>query len=263
MITINNYSDHYKPELGMLNLKGKIAVVTGGGSGIGLAIAKQLVSEGVKVVITGRRQAVLDAAATALGDGAVGVVADVSQVASLEVMYSEVRRRFGKIDVLVANAGGGSHAPLGQITEAQIDQQLSTNIKGVVLTLQGALGLLGQGSSVVIIGSTASMDPGPTMSIYGGTKAAVRNMVRSWVAELKGSGIRINVLSPGPTNTDSLREAFGENAEQGLAFLKDRSPLGRIGEPDEIASAVAFLASDASSYINGVELFADGGASQT
>lgn len=263
MVTIDNYSDHYNVGREMLNLKGKTAVVTGGGSGIGLAIAKQLVSEGARVVITGRRQAVLDEATASMGEGAVGFVADVSKAASLEALYAEVRQRFGKIDVLVANAGGGSHAPLGQITEAQIDQQLSTNIKGVVLTLQGALDLLGPGSSVVIIGSTASMDPGPTMSIYGGTKAAVRNMVRSWVAELKGSGIRINILSPGPTNTDSLREAFGENAEQGLAFLKDKSPLGRIGEPEEIASAVAFLASDASSYINGVELFADGGASQS
>lgn len=247
----------------MSNLNGKIAIVTGGGSGIGLAIAKQLVNEGASVVITGRRKAVLDEAVALLDNGATGLVADVSQASSLEALYADVRRRFGRIDVLVASAGGGVHAPLGQITEAQIDQQFSTNVKGVVLTIQGALGLLVPGSSVVIIGSTASMDPGPTMSIYGGTKAAIRNMVRSWVTELKGTGIRINILSPGPTNTDSLREAFGDKAEEGLAFLTDKSPLGRIGEPEEIASAVAFLASDAASYINGVELFADGGASQT
>lgn len=247
----------------MSNLNGKIAIVTGGGSGIGLAIAKQLVNEGASVVITGRRKAVLDEAVALLGNDATGLVADVSQASSLEALYADVRRRFGRIDVLVASAGGGVHAPLGQITEAQIDQQFSTNVKGVVLTIQGALGLLVPGSSVVIIGSTASMDPGPTMSIYGGTKAAIRNMVRSWVTELKGTGIRINILSPGPTNTDSLREAFGDKAEEGLAFLTDKSPLGRIGEPEEIASAVAFLASDAASYINGVELFADGGASQT
>ncbi|CAB3872430.1 SDR family NAD(P)-dependent oxidoreductase [Achromobacter sp. CF-sbj1-Ac2-l] len=244
-------------------LNGKVAVVTGGGSGIGLAIAKKLASEGASIVITGRRQAVLDEALPLLGNDAAAIVADVSQVSSLEALYAEVRRRFGRIDVLVASAGGGVHAPLGQITEAQIDQQFSTNVKGVVLTIQGALGLLVPGSSVVIIGSTASIDPGPTMSIYGGTKAAVRNMVRSWVAELKGTGIRINILSPGPTNTDSLREAFGEKAEEGLAFLTAKSPLGRIGEPDEIGSATVFLASEASSYINGVELFADGGASQT
>ncbi|CAM3737146.1 SDR family NAD(P)-dependent oxidoreductase [Bordetella tumulicola] len=246
----------------MSKLNGKIALVTGGGSGIGLAIAQQLINEGARVVITGRRQAVLNDAIALLGDGAVGIVADVSQASSLEALYADVQGRFGRIDVLIANAGGGVHAPLGQITEAQIDEQFSTNVKGVVLTIQGALGLFVPGSSVVIVGSTASMDPGPTMSIYGGTKAAVRNMVRSWVAELKGTGIRINILSPGPTNTNSLRAAFGDKAEEGLAFLTAKSPLGRIGEPEEIASAVIFLASDAASYINGVELFADGGASQ-
>ena len=247
----------------MYNLNNKTAVVTGGGSGIGLAIAKRLTQEGARVVITGRRQQVLDEALATLGENAVGLVADVSSASSLEALYTEVKRLFGGIDVLVANAGGGVHAPLGKITEEQIDQQLSTNVKGVVLTLQGALPLLGSGSSVVIIGSTSSMDPGPTMSIYGGTKAAVRNMVRSWTAELKGTGIRINILSPGPTNTPSLREAFGDDAEAGMAFLTAKSPLGRIGEPEEIASAVAFLASDAASYVNGVELFADGGASQS
>lgn len=247
----------------MYNLNQRTAVVTGGGSGIGLAIAKRLTQEGARVVITGRRQQVLDEALATLGESAVGIVADVSSASSLDAMYSEVRRRFGGIHVLVANAGGGVHAPLGKITEEEIDQQFSTNVKGVVLTLQGALPLLGSGSSVVIIGSTSSMDPGPTMSIYGGTKAAVRNMVRSWTAELKGTGIRINILSPGPTNTPSLREAFGDDVEAGMAFLTTKSPLGRIGEPEEIASAVAFLASDAASYINGVELFADGGASQS
>jgi NAD(P)-dependent dehydrogenase (short-subunit alcohol dehydrogenase family) len=247
----------------MYNLNERTAVVTGGGSGIGLAIAKRLTQEGARVVITGRRQQVLDEALATLGESAVGIVADVSSASSLESLYAEVKRLFGGIDVLVANAGGGVHAPLGKITEEQIDQQFSTNVKGVVLTLQGALPLLGSGSSVVIIGSTSSMDPGPTMSIYGGTKAAVRNMVRSWTAELKGTGIRINILSPGPTNTPSLREAFGDDVEAGMAFLTTKSPLGRIGEPEEIASTVAFLASDAASYINGVELFADGGASQS
>jgi len=247
----------------MYNLNERTAVVTGGGTGIGLAIAKRLMQEGARVVITGRRQQVLDEALAALGESAVGIVADVSSASSLEALYTEVKRLFGGIDVLVANAGGGVHAPLGKITEQQIDQQFSTNVKGVVLTLQGALPLLGSGSSVVIIGSTSSMDPGPTMSIYGGTKAAVRNMVRSWTAELKGTGIRINILSPGPTNTPSLRDAFGNDVEAGMTFLTKKSPLGRIGEPEEIASAVAFLASDAASYVNGVELFADGGASQS
>lgn len=246
-----------------LHLNQKIAVVTGGSSGIGFSIAKQLAAEGAVVVVTARRQDALDTAVAAIGGSTVGVAADVGQASSLKALYAQVRERFGRIDVLIANAGGGVHAPLGKITEDQIDQQFSTNVKGVVLTVQEALPLLGAGSSVVIVGSSASMDPGPTMSIYGGTKAAIRNMVRSWVTELKGSGIRINLLSPGPTNTESLRAAFGEHAEEGQAFLRAKSPLGRIGEPEEIASAVAFLASDASSYINGVELFADGGASQT
>lgn len=151
---------------------------------------------------------------------------------------------------------------MGQITEEQIDKQFSTNVKGVVFTLQEALNVLNETASIVIVGSSASIDPGPTMSIYGGTKAAIRNMVRSWLVELKSKGIRINIVSPGPTNTDSLREAFGDNAEAGLAYLTDKSPIGRIGEPSEIASVVSFLAGESASYVNGVELFVDGGASQ-
>ncbi|WP_428943338.1 SDR family NAD(P)-dependent oxidoreductase [Pantoea sp. FN060301] len=244
-------------------LENKIAVVTGGSSGIGLAIAKHLIAEGAQVIITGRTQTTLTKAVEALGEKAQGIVADVRSVDSLESLYESVRRTCGRIDVLVANAGGGIHAPLGQIQEKHIDEQFATNVKGVVFTLQQALPLLGKGASVVIVGSTASVDPGANMSIYGATKAAVRNMVRSWVAELHGSGIRINIVSPGPTNTTSLRDAFGEHAEEGLKFLTAKSPLGRIGEPEEIAAVAAFLASDASSYVNGIELFADGGASQT
>jgi NAD(P)-dependent dehydrogenase (short-subunit alcohol dehydrogenase family) len=244
-------------------LKSKVAVITGGSSGIGLAIAKSLSSEGANVVITGRTEETLKKAAMALGENAKGIVADVSSKVSLDTLYEKVKAEFGRIDILVANAGGGVHAPLGEITEKQIDDQFATNVKGVVLTVQQALPLLGKGSSVIIIGSTASADPGPNMSIYGATKAAVRNMVRSWVAELHGSGIRINIVSPGPVNTASLRAAFGDNADEGLAFLTAKSPLGRIGEPEEIAAVTVFLASDASGYVNGIELFADGGASQT
>ncbi|ALD78178.1 TPA: SDR family NAD(P)-dependent oxidoreductase [Citrobacter werkmanii] len=244
-------------------LKDKVAVVTGGSSGIGLAIAKRLINDGANVVITGRNAGKLNQAVIALGDNASGMVTDVSRRASLDDLYQQIKTETGHIDILVANAGGGVHAPLGQITEQQIDEQFATNVKGVVLTIQQALPLLRHGSSVVIIGSTASIDPGPAMSIYGATKAAVRNMVRSWVAELHGSGIRLNIVSPGPTNTASLRTAFGDKAEEGLSFLTAKSPLGRIGEPEEIAAAVAFLAGDESGYVNGIELFADGGASQT
>ncbi|SDB22186.1 SDR family NAD(P)-dependent oxidoreductase [Belnapia rosea] len=239
-----------------------VVLVTGGSSGIGLAIARRFAELGMQVVLVGRRQGALDAAAFSLGAAAVGLAADVTSPADLERLFVEVKARFGRLDVLVPNAGGGQHAPLGQITEAQFDQQFATNVKGVVFTVQTALPLMKPGASIVIVGSTASIDPGPTMSIYGATKAAVRNLVRSWVSDLKGSGIRINIVSPGPTNTASLREAFGEHAEEGLAFLTDKSPIGRIGEPEEIAAVAAFLASDAASYVNGVELFADGGASQ-
>lgn len=245
------------------SLNKKIAVITGGSSGIGLAIAKSLSDEGADVVITGRTEETLKKAVMTLGENAKGIVADVSSKVSLDALYERIKAEFGRIDILVANAGGGVHAPLGEITEKQIDDQFATNVKGVVLTVQQALPLLGKGSSVIIIGSTASVDPGPNMSIYGATKAAVRNMVRSWVTELHGSGIRINIVSPGPVNTESLRAAFGENAREGLSFLTAKSPLGRIGEPGEIAAVATFLASDASGYVNGIELFADGGASQT
>nr|WP_295977831.1 SDR family oxidoreductase [uncultured Agrobacterium sp.] len=240
----------------------KVAVVTGGSSGIGFAIAQKMAAQGMRVVITGRRRDALDRAVTELGGDAIGIVADVSSTAGLDALFSEIRSEFGRIDTLVANAGGGVHAPLGKITEAAYDQQFDTNVKGIVFTVQGALPLMQPGSSIVIVGSTASIDPGPTMSIYGATKAAVRNLVRSWVSDLKGTGIRINIVSPGPTNTQALRDAFGDHAEEGMAFLKNKSPIGRIGEPEEIAEVAAFLASDAASYVNGVELFADGGASQ-
>jgi NAD(P)-dependent dehydrogenase (short-subunit alcohol dehydrogenase family) len=242
--------------------KQKIALVTGGSSGIGLAIARRLILADMQVVITGRRKDALDRAASELGGNSYPIAADVSDVTSLNALFADVQARFGRIDVLVANAGGGVHAPLGEITEANYDRQFDTNVKGIVFTVQGALPLLNKGSSIVIVGSTASIDPGPTMSIYGATKAAVRNLVRSWVSDLKGSGIRINIVSPGPTNTESLREGFGEQAEEGIAFLTGKSPLGRIGEPEEIAEVAYFLASDAASYVNGIELFADGGASQ-
>jgi NAD(P)-dependent dehydrogenase (short-subunit alcohol dehydrogenase family) len=239
-----------------------VALVTGGSSGIGLAIARRFAGLGMQVVLVGRRQSAVDDAVSNLGGSAVGLTADVTSPADLERLFAEVKARFDRVDVLVPNAGGGQHAPLGQITETQFDQQFATNVKGVVFTVQTALPLMRPGASIIIVGSTASIDPGPTMSIYGATKAAVRNLVRSWVSDLKGSGIRINIVSPGPTNTASLREAFGEHVEEGLAFLRDKSPIGRIGEPEEIAAVAAFLASDAASYVNGVELFADGGASQ-
>lgn len=240
----------------------KIAVITGGSSGIGLAIARRLIASDMHVVIVGRRAEALDKAVIALGANSERLVGDVANPAALRELFGRVSSRFGHIDVLVANAGKGIHAPLGQITEEAYNEQFDTNVKGIVFTVQEALPLLRKGSSVVIVGSTASIDPGPTMSIYGATKAAVRNLVRSWISDLKGSGIRINIVSPGPTNTDSLRIAFGDHAKEGMEFLTNKSPIGRIGEPEEVAEVAAFLASDAASYVNGIELFADGGASQ-
>ncbi|APX84454.1 oxidoreductase [Methylorubrum extorquens] len=246
----------------MTSINKPVALVTGGSSGIGLAIARRLRDLGMQVVLVGRRQGAVDAAVQELGGDVLGLTADVAKPEELDRLFAEVGDRFGRLDVLVPNAGGGEPAPLGQITEAQFDRQFSTNVKGVVFTVQAALPLMKPGGSIVVVGSTASIDPVPTLSIYGATKAAVRNLVRSWVSDLKGSGIRINIVSPGPTNTASLRQAFGEHAEEGVALLTAKSPIGRIGEPEEIAEVAAFLASDAASYVNGIELFADGGASQ-
>ncbi|MCK0714401.1 SDR family NAD(P)-dependent oxidoreductase [Chromohalobacter sarecensis] len=237
-------------------------LVTGGSSGLGLAIAKEFAEQSARVVITGRRQEQLDEALVSLGNDATAIAADVSNASDLAALFSRIESLHGRIDVLVANAGMGEITPLGKITEAVFDRVFNTNVKGVTFTVQGALPLMGQGSSIVIIGSTASMNPGPGLSVYGATKAAIRAMVRSWVLDIKGSGIRINLLSPGPVDTQSLRSMLADDAEQIIQAFSEKSTLGRIGEAHEIGKAVAFLASDASSYINGVELFADGGASQ-
>jgi NAD(P)-dependent dehydrogenase (short-subunit alcohol dehydrogenase family) len=240
----------------------KVVVVTGGSSGLGFAIAKEMAAQGAHLIITGRRQSALDEAVASLGERAVAVSADVSRLRDLDALFSQVKALHGRIDVLVANAGMGELEPLGSITEAGFNRVFETNVKGVTFTVQGALPLMGEGGSIVIIGSTASINPGPGLGVYGATKAALRALVRSWVLDIKGSGVRINLLSPGPVDTPSLREMLAENAEQVIGMLNEKSTLGRIGQAVEIGKAVAFLASDASSYINGVELFADGGASQ-
>jgi NAD(P)-dependent dehydrogenase (short-subunit alcohol dehydrogenase family) len=240
----------------------KVAVVTGGTSGIGLAIAQELVSQGAKVIITGRKAEKLNAAVETLGNDAEGVQAETSDLADLDRLYAHVKDRHGRLDLLVANAGAGEVVPLGSLTEAHFDRAFEGNVKGVTFSVQKALPLMGEGGAIVIIGSTSSIQPGPGLSVYGGIKAALRAMVRGWVMDIKGSGIRINILSPGPTDTASLRPFLGDKAEEAIAYLSDRSTIGRIGQPEEIARTVAFLGSDAASYINGAELFADGGASQ-
>jgi len=245
-----------------MEFQNKVVLVTGGSSGLGLAIAQEFATKGARIVITGRRQEQLDEALASLGDNALAIAADVSNASDLAELYSRIESDLGGIDVLIANAGMGELEPLGSITEASFDRIFNTNVKGVTFTVQGALSLMGDGSSIVIIGSTASINPGPGLGVYGATKAALRALVRSWILDIKGSGIRINLLSPGPVDTQSLRSMLAENADQVIRELSEKSTLGRIGEAQEIGRAVAFLASDAASYINGAELFADGGASQ-
>ena len=245
-----------------MSFEDKVVLVTGGSSGLGFAIAREFVEQGARVVITGRRLEQLNEAITSLGDSAVAIAADVSNTSDLATLFSRIESLYGRIDVLIANAGMGEITPLGTITETVFDRVFNTNVKGVTFTVQGALPLMGRGSSIVIIGSTASINPGPGLSVYGATKAAIRAMVRSWILDIKGSGVRINLLSPGPVDTQSLRSMLADDAEQIIQAFSEKSTLGRIGEAQEIGRAVAFLASDASSYINGVELFADGGASQ-
>lgn len=245
------------------SLQGKVAVVTGGSTGIGLGIAKRFASEGAFVFITGRRQAELDAAVAAIGKSAFGVRADSSNLADLDALYATVKAEKGSLDVVVANAGGGELAPLGSITEEQFDKTFSINVKGVLFTVQKALPLLNQGSSVIITGSTTSIKGTPAFSVYSATKAAIRNFARTWILDLKGRGVRVNVLSPGPVKTPGLLGIVPPGQADGLlASFAEQIPLGRVGDPDEIGKAAVFLASDASSFINGVELFADGGLAQ-
>ncbi|NUP07471.1 MAG: SDR family oxidoreductase [Polyangiaceae bacterium] len=245
-------------------LKGKVAVVTGAASGIGYGIADELVRQGAFVYVVDLRKTQVDEAAAAIGPNALGFVADVTKLSDMDALYAEVKSRHGRLDAVIANAGIGDHGPLGTITEEQFDRTFGVNVKGVLFTVQPALPLMTRGGSVVIIGSTASEVPPPGMSIYGASKAAVRNLVRSWVFDVKGSGIRMNVLSPGTVDTPSLRTALtkalgAERAAVAVGAIAERSPSGRIGTPREIGSVTAFLCSDAASYVNGVELFADGG----
>jgi NAD(P)-dependent dehydrogenase (short-subunit alcohol dehydrogenase family) len=246
-------------------LTGKIAVITGGSTGIGLAAAKAFAREGATVFITGRRQAELDAAVAAIGSQATGVRADSTKMSDLDALYRVVRERHGRIDVLFANAGGGSMLPLGQITEEQFDDTFDRNVKGVLFTVQKALPLLSRGASVILTGSTTSIQGTANFSVYSASKAAVRNFARSWILDLKDRGIRVNTLAPGVTETPGLVELAGPDKaqQQGLLdYMATQVPLGRVGRPDEIASAAVFLASDAASFVNGIEMFVDGGQAQ-
>ena len=245
-------------------LEGKIAVVTGGTTGIGLATAARFAAEGARVYVTGRRQSELDAAVAVIGERATGVRADSSKLDDLDRLFARIDAEQGRVDVLFVNAGGGSLLPLGAITEAQYEDTFGRNVRGVLFTVQKALPLLGDGASVILTSSTTSVKGTAAFSVYSASKAAVRNFVRSWILDVKGRGIRVNAISPGPIDTPGLRELAGTpEAAQGLLdYLASQVPLGRVGTPDEIGKAAVFLASDDASFVNGVELFVDGGAAQ-
>ena len=248
-----------------LKLEGKVAVVTGGSTGIGFAIAKRFVREGATVYITGRRQAELNAAAASIGAAAHGACVDSADPAQLAALFARVKEEHGALDVLVANAGGGSLMPLGQITEEHFDDTFSRNVKGTLFTVQAALPLLGKGSSVILTGSTAASGGTANFSVYAASKAAVRAFARNWILDLKGRDIRINTLSPGPIQTPGLVELVGTDPAQQQGFLDhlaSQIPMGRVGQPDEIAKAAVFLASDDASFVTGIELFVDGGIRQ-
>jgi len=245
-------------------LEGKVAVITGGNSGIGLATAKRFVAEGAYIFITGRRQAELDAAVKKIGENVAGVQGDVAKLADLERLYATVKAKKGRIDILFANAGTGELAPLGAITEEHFDKTFNTNVKGLLFTVQKALPLLPDAASIILNASIVASTGNPAFSVYSATKAAVRSFARTWILDLKERKIRVNAISPGPINTPGL-DGLGQTAgvgDQLKESLLASVPMGRIGTPDEIAKAVVFLASDDSSFVTGTELFVDGGAAQ-
>jgi NAD(P)-dependent dehydrogenase (short-subunit alcohol dehydrogenase family) len=245
-------------------LEGKVAVITGGNSGIGLATAKRFVAEGAYVFITGRRQDQLDGAVKEIGKNVTGVQGDVAKFADLDKLYEIVRAQKGRIDILFANAGTAELLPLGSITEEHFDKVFNTNVKGLLFTVQKALPLMADGASIILNASIVASTGNPAFSVYSATKAAVRSFARTWTLDLKERKIRVNAISPGPINTPGL-DGLGQTAGVGSQLMESlvaSVPLGRLGTPDEIARAVVFLASDDSSFIAGSELFVDGGTAQ-
>jgi NAD(P)-dependent dehydrogenase (short-subunit alcohol dehydrogenase family) len=245
-------------------LEGKIALVTGGSTGIGFATAQRFVQEGAYVYITGRRQPELDEAVKKIGAQVTAIRADASSLADLDKLFAQIKQEKGRLDVVFANAGGGSLAPLGSITEEQYDQTFNTNVKGLLFTVQKALPLIPDGGSIILNASIVSIKGMAAFSVYSATKAAVRSFARSWTIDLKDRKIRVNAVSPGPIETPGVAGLVQtEEQRQALyAQLASTVPLGRMGQPDEIAKAAVFLASDDASFIAGIELFVDGGSAQ-
>jgi NAD(P)-dependent dehydrogenase (short-subunit alcohol dehydrogenase family) len=248
----------------MGKLEEKVALVTGGNSGIGFATAKEFVAEGAHVYITGRREKELAAAVKEIGRNVTGVRADVSSSDDLDGLFSQIKKEKGKLDVVFANAGTAKYAPLGQISEELYQSIFDVNVKGVLFTVQKALPLIPEGGSIILNASIVASKGLPANSIYSATKAAVRSFARTWTTDLKDRHIRVNVVSPGSTDTEGLRELLdsSEAGQQRLKAISASVPLGRLAKPREVARAVVFLASDDSSYVTGTELFVDGGFAQ-
>jgi len=248
----------------MGKLEGKIALITGGNGGIGLATAKQFVNEGAYVFITGRRDTELAAAVKEIGRNVTGVQGDVANLGDLDRLFAQIKREKGKLDIVFANAGVARYAPLGSITEEFYDSIFDINVKGVLFTVQKALPLMPDGASIILNASIAGSKGLATYSVYSATKAAVRSFARTWTTDLKDRRIRVNAVSPGSIDTPAARDllASSEVGEKRKKMIADIVPLGRFGTPDEVAKAVVFLASDDSSYITGTELFVDGGFAQ-
>src|ERR1700740_380801 len=247
-----------------MRLEGKIALITGGNSGIGLATAKQFVNEGAYVYISGRRDTELAAAVKEIGKNVTGIQGDVSNLDDLDRLFAQIKREKGKLDIVFANAGVATYAAFGQITEEHFDSIFGINVKGLLFTVQKALPLLPDGASIILNASIVGSKGLPANSVYSATKAAIRSFARTWTTDLKDRRIRVNAVSPGPIDTPGLNNLVASTGagEQRLKAISSNVPLGRLGTPDEIAKAVVFLASDESSYITGVELFVDGGFAQ-
>src|SRR5438552_2428079 len=261
---LNSQGTARHKEKHMGKLEGKIALITGGNSGIGLATAKLFVSEGAYVFITGRRDPELAAAVKEIGRNVSGIQGDVSNLGELDRLFAQIKREKGRLDIVFANAGVATYAPFGKITEEHYDSIFDINVKGLLFTVQKALPLMPDGASIILNASIVASKGLPANSVYSATKAAVRSLARTWTTDLKDRRIRVNAVSPGPIDTPGLNDLAASTGagEQRLKMLSNSVPLGRLGRPDEIAKAVVFLASDDGSYITGTELFVDGGIAQ-